>query len=73
VITSNISSLPEVGGNAAYYVNPENPVEIAEGIKKIVNDEVFANKMRADGLLQASQFTPEKCAANVMNVYKKII
>jgi glycosyltransferase involved in cell wall biosynthesis len=73
VITSNISSLPEVGGNAAYYVNPENPSEIAEGIKKIINDEVFADKMRADGLLQASNFTPDKCAASVMEVYKKIV
>jgi len=72
VITSNISSLPEVGGNAAYYVNPGNPSEIAEGIKKIINDDFFADKMRADGFLQALQFTPEKCASSVMDVYKKI-
>jgi len=72
VITSNISSLPEVGGNAAYYVNPENPAEIADGIKKIIKDEAFAERMRVEGLLQASNFTPEKCASRVMDVYKKI-
>ncbi len=73
VITSNVSSLPEVGGNAAYYVNPDNFIEIAEGIKKIINDKEFAEKMKADGLLQASKFTPEKCASCVMDVYKKIV
>lgn len=73
VITSNISSLPEVGGNAAYYVNPSDHLDIASGIRKILTDVGFAQKMKDAGFVQAQQFSPDKCAASVMNVYKKII
>lgn len=73
VITSNVSSLPEVGGDAVYYVNPQSAEEIAEGMKKISNDQLFANDLKERGLLQAKKFSAENCAAAVMNVYKSLI
>jgi len=73
VITSNVSSLPEVGGDAVYYVNPQSAEEIAEGMKKICNDDQFANDLKQKGLLQAKKFSPENCAKAVNNVYKEVI
>jgi glycosyltransferase involved in cell wall biosynthesis len=73
VITSNVSSLPEVGGDAVYYVNPQSAEEIAEGMKKICNDQQFANDLKQKGLLQAKKFSQQNCAEAVMNVYEELI
>lgn len=73
VITSNLSSLPEVGGNAAYYVNPQRAEEIADGMKKIYLDAEFSNGMKERGSCQAQKFTQQKCAEKVMSVYQDLI
>lgn len=73
VITSNTSSLPEVGGDAAYYVNPYKAEEIAEGMKRIITDKIMADQLKERGWKQAQKFTAEKCASLVMNVYNSII
>jgi glycosyltransferase involved in cell wall biosynthesis len=73
VITSNVSSLPEAGGEGPYYVNPQSAEEIAAGMKKILHDHDFANQMKEKGWQHAQKFTREKCAANVMRVYEEII
>ena len=72
VITSNVSCLPETGGNAAYYVNPSSTEEIAEAMKKVFEDEGLRNDMIKKGWEHAQNFTLEKCTASVMQVYKKI-
>ncbi|MES1216185.1 MAG: glycosyltransferase family 1 protein [Bacteroidota bacterium] len=72
VITSHRSCLPEVGGNAAYYVDPGKAGEIAEGMKKIYLDKEFSKSMIEKGWLHAHNFTQQKCAEAVMNVYKSI-
>lgn len=73
VITSNVSSLPEVGGDAVYYVDPQRAEEIAEGMKKIASDASFAESLKEKGWHQAQKFTLQKCAESVMNVYKNFI
>jgi glycosyltransferase involved in cell wall biosynthesis len=72
VITSNVSCLPEAGGDAAYYIDPSSPEQIAEGMKKIYTDKDFAESMKEKGWLHAQNFTPEKHAESVMNVYKSV-
>jgi len=72
VITSNVSCMPETGGNAAYYVNPDKPEEMAAGMLAIYNDADLRSKMATDGWAHAQHFTLEKCAASVMNVYQKL-
>ncbi len=72
VITSNLSCLPEAGGDAAYYVNPDSAEEIAGGMRKIFTDPVLADSMREKGILHARKYSPEKYAADVMNVYKSV-
>ncbi len=49
VLCSNNSSLPEVGGNAAHYVNPENVEEISEGLEKLANDIEYAEDLVKKG------------------------
>ncbi|HEY1870264.1 MAG TPA: glycosyltransferase family 1 protein, partial [Chitinophagaceae bacterium] len=64
---------PEVGGNAAYYVNPQSAEEIAEGMKKIFTDVHFSNSLKEKGLQQAQKFSQQNCAEAVMKVYKSLI
>ena len=73
VITSAISSLPEVGGDAVYYVNPQQAEEIAEGMRRICGEEEVANDLKERGLRQAQKFTAELCAGRVMNVYQGLM
>ena len=72
VITSNVSCLPEVGGDAAYYINPASVEELAEGMKKIYHDKQLTETMKNKGWLQAQHFAPRKCATAVMDLYKNL-
>ncbi len=72
VITSNLSCLPETGGDAALYVDPYSPQQIADGLLKIISDPALAADMIEKGYRQAQNFTPEKCAAAVMQVYLRL-
>ncbi len=72
VITSNISCLPEAGGNAAYYVNPFSADEIATAMQKIYTDKHLATDMITKGTLHAANFTQQKTAGAVMEVYKTL-
>ena len=72
VITSNISCLPEAGGDGAYYVDPNSSEEIAEGMKTIVADGSFTEALKEKGWQHAQNFTQQKCAANVMKVYESL-
>ncbi len=72
VITSNVSCLPETGGNAALYVNPADENEMAAAMQSVVNDTVLRTNMIQKGITQALNFTQQKCAEAVMNVYKSL-
>ena len=73
VITSNVSCLPEAGGDGAYYVNPANAEEIAAGMRKIYSDKQFAAVMIEKGWEYAQNFTQQKSATSVMDVYKTVL
>jgi glycosyltransferase involved in cell wall biosynthesis len=73
VITSNVSCLPETGGNAAYYVDPHHPQQIAEGMRRIYLEESLRNDMVLKGWQYAQNFALQKCTASLMEVYKKIV
>jgi glycosyltransferase involved in cell wall biosynthesis len=72
VITSNVSCLPEAGGDGAYYVNPSSAEEIAAGMQKIYTDTELAASLKEKGWQHAQRFTQQKCADAVMNVYKEL-
>ncbi len=73
VITSNVSCMPETGGDAAYYVNPASEEELAEAMRRVAADEVLRLQMIDRGWEHAHQFTNEKCAASVMMVYNGLV
>lgn len=74
VITSSVSSLPEAGGDYCYYVNPSQPEEIAEGIRKIIEDPTFCNKLTAGGYEFAHrQFDPRLLTQKVNDVYRELL
>lgn len=58
VITSNVSSLPEVGGDAVLYVNPLDVGEIAAAIDRLASDNALRTELIARGLKQAEKFSP---------------
>ena len=68
VVTSNITSLPEVAGSAALLVDPENTGEIADAICRILNDSLLREKMRTSGIKQAGLFSWGKTTSLVLGV-----
>ncbi len=72
VLTSNLSSLPEVAGDAAEYVDPESTESIAKGIERILFDEPLRKRLQANGLVQAAKFSWEKVALRTVALYEKL-
>jgi glycosyltransferase involved in cell wall biosynthesis len=69
VVTSNVSSLPEVAGDAAVLVDPYDAVAIKEGIKRVLTDEAFADELRRKGLQRAREFSWERSVARTREIY----
>lgn len=68
VIAGNNSSMIEIVGEAGILINPYKPKEIAEAIKKIIQDKNFKEKLVEKGLKQAKKFTWEECAEKTIKV-----
>ena len=73
VITSNVSCLPEAGGDAAFFADPSRAEEIADGMRKIYTDHELVALMKEKGWRYANRNTPEIYAANVINIYKEVM
>ncbi|WP_276132552.1 glycosyltransferase family 4 protein [Polluticoccus soli] len=73
VITSNQSCMPETGGDAAFYVNPLSAEDMAAAMLQVSTHEGLRRSMIEKGYVHAKKFTPEACAAQVMEVYKKVM
>lgn len=72
VITSNTSSMPEIGGNEAILINPESPEEITEKMLRLENDEAYYNTQKEIGLKRASMFSWRKTAEQLLNLYETV-
>jgi glycosyltransferase involved in cell wall biosynthesis len=57
VLTSNLCSLPEVVGDAGILVDPHNVEEIADGMRRLVQDSGLRAELRTRGILRASEFS----------------
>jgi glycosyltransferase involved in cell wall biosynthesis len=73
VVTSRTSSLPEVGGDAALYVDPLDPADIAAKAAQEVEDEPVRAQLIARGLARARQFTWRRTAEQVLRVYDEVL
>lgn len=73
VITSNVSSLPEVAGDAAILTDPMDVQAIVDAITRLQQDDSYQQKLVKKGLVRASLFTWEKTAEKVAFVYENIL
>ena len=73
VITSNVSSLPEVAGDAAFFVNPYKEEEICNAMHQIMTDNKLYEQLRAKGIVRAQKYTWEKSAAILHELYQRLL
>jgi glycosyltransferase involved in cell wall biosynthesis len=72
VITSQISSMPEIAGNAAHLVDPHSENDIALGISKILLDEEYQKKLIRAGLERIKEFSWENAANELLAIYDEV-
>jgi len=72
VVTSNTSSLPEVAGNAALLVNPENVFEIRRGLQRVLLDATLRERMKKLGYEQAQRFSWTTSVSRILEIYREV-
>jgi alpha-1,3-rhamnosyl/mannosyltransferase len=72
VVTSNLSSLPEVAGDAALLVDPHDPRAIADAIGRVLGDPALADDFRAKGRDRARKFSWERTARETLALLRSI-
>ena len=72
VVTSNTSSLPEVVGNAAVLVNPENVFEIMRALHRVLLDQPLRERMKQRGYEQAARYSWDTSVHRILQVYNEI-
>jgi glycosyltransferase involved in cell wall biosynthesis len=73
VVTSNVSSLPEIAGDAAVLVDPYEPASIADGIVQAVTDDPLRERLIARGLARAREFSWEQSVASIHRIYMEVV
>ena len=72
VVVSNVSSLPEVVGDAAVLVDPHDIDSIVDGLRCVLTNPARADDMRRKGLERSREFSWERSVARTLEVYKRI-
>jgi len=72
VVTSNTSSIPEVVGNAAVMVNPENVFEIMKALHHVLLDQPLREQLKARGMEQAARFSWDESVRKMLQVYREV-
>jgi len=72
VVTSNVSSLPEVAGDAAILVDPYDVTSIVEGVRRVLTDSRVADELRQKGLARARDFSWERSVARTHDIYRLV-
>jgi glycosyltransferase involved in cell wall biosynthesis len=73
VVASNTSSVPEVVGNAALLVNPENVFEISRALQRALCDQALRERMKAAGVEQAQRFSWDASVRRMLAVYEQVV
>ncbi len=71
VVVSNVSSLPEVVGDAALLIDPNNDEELAVALHRVLTDETLRASLREKGLARARTFSWERTAEETLAVYQR--
>jgi glycosyltransferase involved in cell wall biosynthesis len=73
VLTSNTSSIPEVVGNAAVLVNPENLFEMMRALQRVLCDPVLREKLRHAGYEQVKKFSWDHSVSEILASYREVL
>lgn len=73
VVTSNVSSMPEVGGDAALYVDPHAPADMADKVVQAVEDAPLRASLAQKGRARAEEFTWRRTAEATLAVYNELL
>ncbi len=71
-LVSRVASIPEIAGDAAFYVDPHDTEGIAKGMANLASDGNLREKLSSAGREQAKKFSWEKCARETLEVYKNV-
>jgi glycosyltransferase involved in cell wall biosynthesis len=71
VITSNTSSMPEIGGDAAVYFDPADPNQLTTILLELIDDVDLRGEFRRKGFVNAKQFSWEKTARETLMIYEE--
>jgi glycosyltransferase involved in cell wall biosynthesis len=72
VVASRTGALPEIGGDAAVYCDPYDPVSIGDAIRRLVTDDAMRQQYAARALQRAKLFTWDKCARQTLEVLESV-
>ncbi len=73
VVSSNLTCLPEVYGDAAVYFDPTKPRAIGEAIAKVINDKLTSKKLVARGYKQVARYSWRRMAQQTLEVYNSVL
>jgi glycosyltransferase involved in cell wall biosynthesis len=73
VVTSDVSSMPEVAGDAALLVDPTSEAAIADAVGRVLNDSPLAAAMKLRGLEQSRRFSWPAAAEQTAKIYRRLI
>jgi glycosyltransferase involved in cell wall biosynthesis len=73
ILTSNVSAMPEVAGDAALLVDPLDTDAIASGLNKLIHDSVLRTRLTQAGLERSKEFTWEKAVEKTWGVYEEFL
>ena len=73
VITSDLSSLPEVVGDAALLIDPYDPNAIADAMRRVLTDPALADNLRVRGLARAGQFSWDRSVRRIREIYDEVL
>lgn len=73
VVTSNVSSMPEAGGEAALYADPKNPSEIARQLKSIIDNPALRQQLVQKGREQREKFTQNRIISELYAMYRELV
>jgi len=73
VITSNVSSLPEAGGQESYLISPDDSSAVASAIEHIEHDKELRCRMIDSGYIYSQKFCGRVLAEEMMNLYKEVL
>jgi glycosyltransferase involved in cell wall biosynthesis len=72
VVTSNLCSMPEAAGNAAWLVDPFDVADIRRAILRLINEPEFCDELVEKGFENASRYSPERLAEQFAEVYEAL-